>query len=218
MTRKIRLAAISWAMLCAHSVSASAQSPSPPEAATSAKAHDHRGFLVRLSMGPVYGTTSTGDSAAGRFEIKGSGVGFNMGLGYSILPNLALTVDFFGPVLVDPTLKDPGSSSTVATQNVSADWFTYGLGVTYYVMPLNAYFGGSIGLSALTFELTRGGVTTSTTSGNGVAAQLLAGKEWWVSDEWGLGASLQLTLARIPDSDLVWKAGSLALLFSATYN
>jgi hypothetical protein len=56
--------------------------------------------------------------------------------------------------------------------------------------------------------------------------EALVGKEWWVSDNWGLGLSGQMVPGtfRGKDPDLTlglvpsWKATAFSLLFSATYN
>jgi hypothetical protein len=53
----------------------------------------------------------------------------------------------------------------------------------------------------------------------GFGFNLMVGKEWWVSDNWGLGVALQLLLAGAKDRDgTEWDSGALAVLFTATHN
>ena len=63
-------------------------------------------------------------------------------------------------------------------------------------------------------------------SKTGLALEALFGKEWWVSDNWGLGLSGQVILGRMQGKDVdmtllevpTWTAKAFSLLFSATYN
>jgi hypothetical protein len=55
----------------------------------------------------------------------------------------------------------------------------------------------------------------------GVAAKLGIGKEWWVSQRWGLGATLEAMAGAVPDDatkDKGWGFFGVDLAFSATYN
>lgn len=59
---------------------------------------------------------------------------------------------------------------------------------------------------------------------NGIGINLAIGKEWWVSDNWGLGVAAQLSSTVLPDKNL--RTGeelnltthSVGILFSATFN
>jgi len=46
------------------------------------------------------------------------------------------------------------------------------------------------------------------------------GKDWWVSENWGLGAAAQLLLGSAKDrnADANWSTAAVALMFTATYN
>jgi hypothetical protein len=60
----------------------------------------------------------------------------------------------------------------------------------------------------------------------GPGLSLVLGKEWWVSDNWGLGLAGQLYAARMKDRQPAfvgsetptWRALGLNLLFSASFN
>jgi hypothetical protein len=87
-----------------------------------------------------------------------------------------------------------------------------GGGVTFYAMPANIYFSGSLGLAWLS--------TDDASSGTGVALDVTIGKEWWVGNSWGLGLAAAVGFHSIPeeDADESWSGGSLGLRFSATLN
>jgi hypothetical protein len=50
----------------------------------------------------------------------------------------------------------------------------------------------------------------------------MIGKEWWVSDNWGLGIAGQFFAGRMNDSEApgapTWETTAAALVFSATCN
>ncbi len=50
----------------------------------------------------------------------------------------------------------------------------------------------------------------------------MVGKEWWVTDNWGVGVAAELLLSSMKDdpvvSDATYSATTFGLLFSATYN
>jgi hypothetical protein len=52
----------------------------------------------------------------------------------------------------------------------------------------------------------------------GLGASTMAGKEWWVTDNLGLGAVVQLYVGGIPDGGNVIKTVAGALALSVTYN
>jgi len=91
----------------------------------------------------------------------------------------------------------------------------FGGGITYYFMPVNIYLSGSVGLGALS-----GGGNISGESDNGFAGMVTAGKEWWVSNRWGLGVSGVFGFFSFPEPDISenWSGWNVAVMFSATFN
>ena len=85
-------------------------------------------------------------------------------------------------------------------------------------MPANVYISGA--LAALNFQASDSSGNTTYTSDVGVGFQGLMGKEFWVSDHWGLGAALEFVGASsMKDKDnanVSWSAAAVNLLFSAT--
>ena len=99
-----------------------------------------------------------------------------------------------------------------------------GLGAAYYFGP-NIFAAATVLDSSI--DVTDQNGNTLLDSHDGLGLELLFGKEWWASDNWGLGVCGQLIVASMKgkDSDPVlnqvpstWHATSLSLLFSATYN
>lgn len=55
----------------------------------------------------------------------------------------------------------------------------------------------------------------------GLGVQVIVGKEWWMTPDWGLGIAGELTLASMKDRNdpsTSWNGGGFGVLFSATYN
>jgi hypothetical protein len=82
-------------------------------------------------------------------------------------------------------------------------------------MPSNFYFSVTPAIGVV--SLNEGGTTYDTK--NGFAIRLAVGKEWWVSDNWGLGLNLQYAHASNESKTGVKMSTNWAgLAFSATYN
>jgi len=182
--------------------------PPPPPGA-----HEHDGFYLRAELG-FGGTTLQRNSP----DAKASGGGpvFGVAVGGAITRNLILYFEGFDDVAVSPTVSD--ATMTSEATDSSSGVYGFGPGVAYYFMPINLYVSGTVALSHII--VTRNGDEVAR-SDWGLGLSLMVGKEWWVTDNWGLGVALQLYGGRIADGAAnadSWSAGSLGLLFSATYN
>ena len=92
-----------------------------------------------------------------------------------------------------------------------------GLGVTYYIMPVDLFVSGSVGIGWLAFEDDAG---QSKDTSAGIALDALIGKEWWVGSDWGIGVAAQLLYMHVKDytDDAGMDAFAVNVLFTATYN
>lgn len=180
-----------------------------------AEAYVHDGFFLRLAPGFGWNETS---SEAGGTTLKMSGVSglFNLGIGGAVAQDLILHLDLSGVSTSDPkvTLNGVEQSSNVSTSSTSM----VGIGLTYY-FPSNFYLTGAVGIAESSNEAN--GSTYKTDKGYG--ANVMVGKEWWVSDNWGLGLAGQFLYTNCPDKpsslgkpDVI--STSFGVLFSATYN
>lgn len=200
--------------------------PAPPPYASmrAPGAETHDGFFLRLHLGGGY--TSMSASADGnKVELSGGSLGLGVALGGSVSPNLIIYGAVVSASIQDPDYTVNGTTETLT--NISANLTGLGVGAAYYLTPSNVYVSGT--LLATWLSLRDSNDDTSdpydqTKVGGGL--EVLVGKEWWVSDNWGLGASAQLLLAAMQakgafvtgGSVPTWTSASFSLLFSATYN
>jgi hypothetical protein len=95
-----------------------------------------------------------------------------------------------------------------------------GPGVAYFFMPLNLYLSGTLLLQRVTLSESNDSNRGQALTDVGLAASLMVGKDWWVSDNWGLGVAAQFLLGSARDhyDDSNWTTAAFALMFTATYN
>ena len=201
-----------WIGLCAAAVlcaagRASAQAPSPRYGG----AFRHQGFYLNLDLGLGY----LGSSASSTDEKLSGGSGsFSVAIGGAVQENLILAGQLWVYSVPDPTYTLGGQT----VPGYGRDLGLAGLGVdlVYYVMPANLYF--SIAPSFTTWSAELGGVNFS--SDTGVGVRLAVGKEWWVSERWGVGVNgnMAFTSNKEERGGPTWGSFAIGVAFSATYN
>jgi hypothetical protein len=182
--------------------------------------HTHDGFYLQMDLGFGAMSSSADDPLFGEVELSG-GLGktgaFSIGLGYAVVPNFILAAHFWGAGVIEPDVSVGGQDLGSATDS-TLSLTGVGLNLTYYFMPINIYVSVTPSLGSLTAE--QGGNTSD--SENGFAIRLAVGKEWWVSDNWGLGLNLQYAHSSNDDSAdagaPTWGTNWFGVAFSATYN
>lgn len=185
--------------------------------ASAAGEHTHDGFFLRLAPGVGF-AKSTEQVGSNKFELSGASGLFNFGIGGAIADNLILHLDASGVSTKNPTYKLNGREMTT-TGDTTASTTLVGVGLTYY-FPSNVYLTGSVGVAESKIEAN--GTEYKSDSGYGV--NLMLGKEWWVSDNWGLGIAGQFLYTNVPDKDILGatnsdiKSTAIGILFSATFN
>jgi hypothetical protein len=167
------------------------------------------GVLARVALGTSYVKASEG-SAGGRFSISGPGISGAFATGMFLFKNLAMHAEMYGDILLDSSLEIGGEQAT-AKGSFSA--FGFGGGATYYLMPLNLYLSQTLG--AAVAELSSG--TGSGGTDLGFAAHTLIGKEWFLGDDWGLGAGARFVIMLLPDEQRLTALGG-GLLASLSFN
>jgi hypothetical protein len=90
--------------------------------------------------------------------------------------------------------------------------------MTYY-LPSNYYVTGAIGMA----ESRNKTNSTTNKTDRGYGANVMIGKEWWVSDDWGVGIAGQFLYTNCPGKLVAGarpdvQSTSFGILFSATYN
>ena len=187
------------------------------EAGDDAAKHKHDGFYLRLTTG-IGGTTSIEKVEGAEFNISGISGHSTIGIGYAVVENLILNLDISNSLVRDPIVEIDGEEIGEADAELTIS--QVGIGATYYIMPINVYLAGSIALASGTLRSDWG----KTESDAGYGINVAVGKEWWVSDNWGIGVAGQLFHTVLPDENLITgevfdlKTTSLGILFSATFN
>jgi hypothetical protein len=222
--KRIALSLVFGALALATPGIAAAQDPpsegpkeAPKEGATKADdtVHRHLGFYIRPELGGGFLSSSTTVGGT-NISISGPATTLSLFAGYAVTENFILAGGFWGSSALSPSASVGGQS---ASTNSDTSVAHVGLGpqVTYYLMPINLYFSGSVGVGRM--AVTTGGNSASTNPG--FASRLSIGKEFWVSDHWGLGVSLAGSFGTNSSSDPgspTWTSTTGSLLFSATYN
>jgi hypothetical protein len=174
--------------------------------------HAHDGFYMRLSLG------GGGASSSGAGEkYSGGSAAFGAAFGGAITEHLILYGEFFFHTVPSPTFESYGVSQTV---DADLGILGVGPGVAYYFMPLNLYLSGTFLLQQVQLSDPNDSSNSVNLTNTGVGFSLMAGKEWWVSADWGLGVAAQFLFGSAKDRyvDARWTSKALAIMFSATYN
>ena len=186
-----------------------------------ARAHDSDDVYLRLQLGVAFAGVAAKSSTT-HLEFAGTGPSLGVALGKTVRPDLALFGTFSLSSAIDPSLKRNGANAPPIAGSV--DQVLFGIGIAYYLEPSNLFMAASAGISKLNFQDSQNVVLYESKWGGG--GELLAGKEWWVSDQWGLGVSGQLSLATARgkgalspgESTPTWTGAAFSILFSSTYN
>jgi hypothetical protein len=189
---------------------AEAPPPEPP-----ASRHEHTGFFLRFVLG--VGGVSTSEDDGISDLVRGGGAGFfDIGIGGAITENLILHADILLGSIPNPSLSVDGVD--VGDLDAPIGFSSLGAALTYYFMPINIYVTGALGVGQVRLD-DGTPVSDPDTTDAGFAANVGAGKEWWVGSEWGLGVALRLLFMRLPHApggDLTVFGGSVG--FVITYN
>ncbi len=194
--------------------------------------YTHDGFFLRFQFGLGYGRIvfkdwpgMADDSAdwdnRGDIKYDQSTFNFRIQIGYAVINNLILFGEMGMFNLTNPDWEQSGESGS--TKNYEIDVFDFGWGISYYFMPSNIYLTGSFTFTDTDVRV--GNEDPLVADGTGVCISI--GKEWWVSDNWGLGVSIlgsysetkleiendQLEKEKIDIQNLF-----IGVAFSATYN
>jgi len=177
--------------------------------------HEHDGFYLNLEGGVGGLWTDVTSSVNGNHvELSGTAGVFGISLGGAITPNFVIGGRLWGALTNNPDLTVNGQK--LSTTDTSLGLSGIGLDLTYYIMPLNLYLQAtpSIGMLSVSEQ------GTSYDFDNGFAIRLAVGKEWWVSDNWGIGLNVQYAHSSNDGKDLPgsWSTNWFGAAFSATYN
>jgi len=183
--------------------------------------HTHEGLFLRLALGIGF----MGQILEGG-NLMGPSIPFEFAIGANVAPGFILHGSLRGDTTVSTRVSGGGQSDWSSS---SLSFFGLGFGMTKYLGPSNSYFSvvaEFVGAQASQSETNSfGGTTVSTSSsadlGSGFGGSLAFGKEWWVSDNWGLGIAARgfyniVFIDTIADETHHGFGGGV--VFSATYD
>ncbi len=193
--------------------------PSGPPAAPGApwrddSIHRHRGLLLRPDLGFGYMAISE-PTSQGDLKLSGVAAFFGVAIGGAVSEDVAVAFHLYDGVISNPTATLAGQATS--TSGTTAVMVGFGPELTYYFTPSNVYLSATLAVTRLSLEVNG----TKADSNYGFGAQLGVGKEWWVSDHWGLGLVGRLSLSSNEDQGTnapTLSTWGLGLAFSATYN
>jgi hypothetical protein len=174
-----------------------------------AGARDHNGgFFLRLSAGGGASLTTLDENL---IKYSGASSNTNFAIGGAIFNNLALHATFFGWMIAEPEVEVIGIPGSTDEDILFS---AVGIGVTYYIMPINIYLSPSIGIAMLYNE------SGDRSTDNGIALDMTLGKEWWVGGSWGLGVAGSFGFHSVPERnvDFKWEGYDFSIKFTATLN
>ncbi len=167
-------------------------------------------------------SASSGDTS---LSVHGGGAGFGVAVGGAVAQNVIIYGTLVDSVASSPTFTETfaGQTSTATANNASAGVVGIGAGLAYY-LDSNVFFAGSLLASRLVINDSNNNPIARTDLG--FTFEGLVGKEWWASDNWGLGVSAQVMAGVMKDQQQTfttqapptWRVLAFNVLFSATYN
>lgn len=181
----------------------------------------HDGFFLRIATAPAAIGTRIEYANGDVHDIGGNGLQTELAIGGSIAENLVLHADFLASAAFEPTGEFNGARFDY-DDHEALGVAAFGIGLTYYIMPYGLYLSGSlISTSVEVVDTDNGDELIESVDGGGI--KLMFGKEWWVSDNWGLGLAASVYGSEghgktINGEDVDVSTGAAGLLFSATYN
>jgi hypothetical protein len=189
--------------------------PGPQQAGYGARRHD--GFFIRPELGVGYVSTK-GTQDGVTLKVSGSGATLGLAIGGAVTENFILAAQVWDIVASSPDAEVSGGGLS-ASGSVDGTSAVVGYGVL-----LNWYLQNNVYL-AVTPSLTRLVLEDGSSTGTsewGVGLRGAVGKEWWVSNNWGLGLAASLAFSSNKDSSAsnapTLRTTGFGLTFSATYN
>ena len=177
-------------------------------------AHRHLGIFVRADIGVGYMHFSASENGS-TGSVSSVSIPLAVAVGGAVSENWILGAELWFAYGPSPKITLDSSSASPPDSNMFLG--NLGLLIVHYFMPANVYLSFAPGISRL--DLSFQGNTARTNYGFG--AKLALGKEWWVSDHWGLGIAVEGLFSINQDtgpSPPTWMTFGGGLTFSATLN
>jgi hypothetical protein len=191
-------------------------------AASQSRTHD--GFFLNLNLGMGFQNIGfvVDDNQPVTTDKSGAATDIDIKIGGRIMENLLLHATLAGTTLTE-TFKGYDSDS-YKIKEIKANMSLFGIGATYYFVD---NFMATVSLGISQFHANEDVATFHAVLKNngsqdenaGFGFQIGGGKEWWVSDEWGIGASISVLYGFASNlADTRESSFAISLRLSATYN
>jgi hypothetical protein len=184
----------------------------PAAAVARADVHRHDGFYFNLMLGGGYMSSS---ATAEQLSYSGLAQSLSVAAGASINDRIVLYASLYDSIASNPSAR---RANDVVNEAGSIAALGGGLGAEYFFIPLDVGVGARLGIE----RFVRRDSTDSTTALSSwmPAVTVNAGKQWWVTDNWGVGGVVQVHLSMPLDPVSLDAFSTLwvVLGLSATYN
>lgn len=182
--------------------------------------YQHKAFYLSICGGANSASISLNEANLPDYHFKGIGAAFDFKIGYALVENLILHATLASKSMLGPEVSSNGYTET-ASGDISIGETMIGGGLTYYIMPVNIFCSGSIGLGNVSIENSEKDMRVA--SEKGFAMQVKIGKEWWISRRWGLGFALayeRTKLTNNPPGDVkeLIDSNNFGIHLSATFD
>lgn len=187
--------------------------PQPSGRRASPGYHTHDGFFLQLNSG-IGGLSSSASQGGDEAKLSGAMGSFSATIGGAVVPNLIVGGQIWDVVALAPDLEVSGQTRSGADATLALVGF--GLNVTYYVMPVNIYLSATPSIGGLSVKSFGNTIDYD----GGFALRLAAGKEWWVSGNWGIGVNVHYAYGsnKQQQGGPTWTTNAFGVAFTATYN
>lgn len=174
---------------------------------------EHRGLHFAGDLG-AGGSASSMSESGDDAKYSGPAGLYSLAVGGAVAPNLIIGGQLWGSSVSDVDLTVNGHTETL--HDVTYDVYGFGALVKYYIMPVNMYLSATPSVAQLSLKSDFGSDETRW----GPALRLGVGKEWYVSQHWGLGVAgvLQLASNKAEDDGPTWRTMGGGVVFSASFN
>jgi len=186
--------------------------------------HEHDGFYLRMLLGAGYAELVEKNVLGSDLKFSGTTVPFRFQIGGPISKNFIFYGEFGFASQTNPEMEWMGQSGSSSDVTVSVG--DLGLGITYYLMPVNIYFSLSTLYSSVQLEYNNLKSDSEIQFDNINGINVMVGKEWWVGTQWALGIALygyysdmhiQTSIEGI-NYEYFTRNFSVGVMISATYN
>lgn len=196
--------------------------------------HTHDGFYYSINLGFAYQTTTiAGYTGFDSLGLSGSATAISSKMGWSLDNSWVVSCNIhtllFGTFGTPRIYAEPDIVTTRLDKSKELTITLVGPGITYYT-PENYFATATIAPASVLYQDKKG--ATNIDSGFGLS--LGFGREWWISNNWGIGFMVQATYSRVEledidvviatslgpytDNNFVISTWSLSFAITATYN